>query len=126
MKILAVLFVVILLNVAAFGAPALNRKITFTQPDGTQFVGKQKGDASFHWIQSGSDIVIYNPKDKYYYKAIVDKEKGVVATRQKMGNSSHNVRGLNAVVVQETHPSSIIKQRLRFLHKKAKQANTPR
>ncbi len=126
MKLLTNLFVVSLLNIAAFGAPALNRKITFTQPDGTQFVGKQKGDASFHWIESGSDIVIYNPKDKYYYKAIVDKEKGIVATTQKMGQSGDKVRGVNAVVLQEADPDTTTEQTLRFLHKKAKQADTPR
>ena len=126
MKILTTLFVVILLNIAAFGAPALDRKITFTQPDGTQFVGKQKGDASFHWIQSGSDIVIYNPKDKYYYKAIVDKEKGIRATTQKMGQGSVKIQGLNAAVSQPMQPDATIEQTLRFLHKKAKQANTPR
>ncbi|WP_297432475.1 hypothetical protein [Sulfurimonas sp.] len=126
MKLLTNLFVVSLLNIAAFGAPALNRKITFTQPDGTQFVGKQKGDASFHWIESGSDIVIYNPKDKYYYKAIVDKEKGIVATTQKMGQRGDKVRGVNAVVLQEADPDTTTEQTLRFLHKKAKQADTPR
>ena len=126
MKILTTLFVVILLNIAAFGAPALDRKITFTQPDGTQFVGKQKGDASFHWIQSGSDIVIYNPKDKYYYKAIVDKDKGILPSRQKMGQDSVKIRGLNAAVSQTMQPDATTEQTLRFLYKKAKQANTPR
>ncbi len=126
MKILNILSLVILLNIAAFGAPALSRTITFTQPDGTQFVGKQKGDASFHWIESGSDIVVYNPKDKYYYKAVVDKEKGILPTTQKMGKGSVRVRGLNAAPVQEQHPDATTEQMLRFLHKKAKQANTPR
>ena len=126
MKILTTLFFVILLNVTAFGAPALEREITFTQPDGTQFVGKQKGDASFHWIQSGSDIVIYNPQDKYYYKAIVDKEKGIVPTTQKMGQGSKKVQGLNAATPKQVQPDATTEQMLRFLHKKAKQAHTPR
>ena len=126
MKIINILFVIILVNIAALGAPALKRTITFTQPDGTQFVGKQKGDASFHWIESGGDIVVYNPKDKYYYKAIVDKEKGIVPTTQKMGQASKRVRGLNAAVAQDIHPDATTKQTLRFLHKKAKQADRPR
>ena len=126
MKILTTLFVVILLSGAVFGAPALDRKITFTQPDGTQFEGKQKGDASFHWIQSGSDIVIYNPNDKYYYKAIVDKEKGIIPTTKKMGQGSVKVQGINAATSLPPQPDATTEQRLRFLHKKAKQANTPR
>ena len=126
MKILTTLFLVILLNVAAFGAPALEREITFTQPDGTQFVGKQKGDASFHWIESGGDIVIYNPNDRYYYKAIVDKEKGIVPTTQKMGQGSQKVQGVNAAASQTVQPDAATEQMLRFLHKKAKQAYTPR
>ena len=126
MKILTTLFLVILLNIAVFGAPALEREITFTQPDGTQFVGKQKGDASFHWIESGGDIVIYNPNDKYYYKAIVDKEKGIVPTTQKMGQGSQKVQGVNAAASQTVQPDAATEQMLRFLHKKAKQAYTPR
>jgi len=126
MKILTTLFVVILLSVAAFGAPALERTITFTQPDGTQFVGKQKGDASFHWIESGRDIVIYNPKDKYYYKAIVDKEKGIMPSTQKMGQGGVKIQGLNAAVSKTLQPDATTEQTLRFLHKKAKQAHTPR
>jgi len=122
-----VLFTAVFIT-AAFGAPAINRTITFTQPDGTHFSGNLKGDSSFHWIESNGDVVVYNPKDKYYYKAIVDKEKGLIITTQKptaklkerMKNSLNAVNGITKEISQTDRESLFI------LYKKSKTINHPR
>lgn len=41
--------------------------ITFTQKDGTSFVGNLKGDEYFHWIEDKSGhIIVYNKKEEDY------------------------------------------------------------
>ncbi len=42
-------------------------EITFTQKDGSSFVGNLKGDEYFHWIEDKSGhIIIYNKNDEAY------------------------------------------------------------
>jgi len=113
---------ILLFAMTLFASPAIPLKRVFIQPDRTSFEGYLKGDSSFHWIESDGDIIIYNPQDKYYYKAIVDKNKGVVSSgiryskKQKMQGSSSR----SASVSQET------KEVLRFLHKQAKKQRQPK
>ena len=61
-----------------YAAPARSGLQVFTQPDGTKFQGYLKGDAAFHWIESDAKIVLYNPKDKFYYNAVVDANNSLV------------------------------------------------
>jgi len=113
------IFVVLLfLLTYVYAVPAIDRKILFVQPDGTSFEGYLKGDAAFHWIESGQDIIVYNPKDKYYYKAIVDKKRGLIPTTEKAGTSSYR-SALMQTDVQD-------KEALYDLYKQSKNINNPR
>jgi hypothetical protein len=126
MTFLKIFFLMLLLSSAAFSAPALQRVVTFTQPNGSQFKGQYKGDASFHWIQSNGDVIVYNPKDKYYYKAKVDKDKGLVFTNEKPMTLSTQLRGLNAASTKQKQLDAIEKSNLYILYKKSKIGNYPR
>ena len=57
--------------------------ITFTQPDGTEFEGYLKGDASFHWIESNSHVILYNADDKFYYNAELSKTGELKISKEK-------------------------------------------
>jgi hypothetical protein len=126
MKILHIILLSILVNITAFGAPAITREIVFTQPDGTQFSGKLKGDSSFHWIESNGDVIIYNPKDKYYYKAIVDSKKGLLISNEKVIPKSSKVNGLSLAKSREKSISKTEREKLKLLYKKAKHSDGPR
>ena len=126
MKILHIILVSIVFNVTAFGAPAITREIVFTQPDGTHFSGELKGDSSFHWIESNGDVIIYNPQDKYYYKAIVDSQKGLLISSEKATSKSSELRGLNSSKSKIKSVSDEVKEKLHFLYKKAKDTDGPR
>jgi hypothetical protein len=116
------LFIIFLSVCALYGAPAIQNEIEFTQPDGTTFKGYLKGDSAFHWIESGNDIIVYNPKDKYYYKAIVDREKGLIPSGEKAGE---NVIYKSALF-KEKKDNIQRKNDLQFLYRKAKDENGPR
>jgi len=122
MKYVNIFLLIAFFYVTAFASPAINKKITFTQPDGTTFEGELRGDASFHWIESNGDVVIYNPEDKYYYKAVVDKDKGLVMTKNK-AFTAQILSGLNAVKKDLTQDD---KETLYILYKKSKTSNHPR
>jgi hypothetical protein len=108
-----------------YGASAIKREIEFTQPDGTTFKGYLKGDSAFHWIESGDDVIIYNPKDRYYYKAIVDKENGLQLSNERAGENlsqkSLYIKG------KKEQPLSVQKREaLQYLYIKAKNAHNPK
>jgi len=57
----------IALTVAGFCAPAYQGEITFTQKDGSHFVGHLHGDEYFSWIEdTQGHIVVFNKKSKDY------------------------------------------------------------
>lgn len=126
MQFIKIFLILFLVAVAAFSAPALQRVVTFTQPDGTKFQGVYKGDAAFHWIESNGNIVVYNPKDKYYYKAVVNKTKGLVPTSEKPTAISRKVTSLHTANSVKKALSDTDKINLSILHKKAKIGNYPR
>jgi len=110
------------IDVTAFGSPAINKKSRFTQRDGTTCEGRLRGDASCDCVESNGDVVIYNPEDKYYYKAVVDKDKGLVMTKNK-AFTAQILSGLNAVKKDLTQDD---KETLYILYKKSKTSNHPR
>lgn len=122
MKLLSILLLITLFYSAAFASPAIQREIIFRQPDGTSFKGRLHGDASFHWIESDGNIVIYNPQDRYYYKAVADKERGLIMTSQRV-LGTQRLSGLNAVKKDLTQNE---KEVLYILYRKSKTSNHPR
>jgi len=79
-----ILFMMFISTVLAYSAPARGGVMQFIQPDGTSFSGLLRGDASFHWIESDANIVLFNPKDKFYYRAKVTQRGEIVFTDEKM------------------------------------------
>ena len=126
MQSIKIFSLLLLLTTAAFSAQALHRIVTFTQPDGTKFQGFYKGDASFHWIESNGNVVVYNPQDKYYYKARVDRTKGLVMTKEKPAPMSTLLKGISAVKTVKKTLSDQDKANLIFLHRKSKTGDYPR
>jgi hypothetical protein len=119
------IFLFLITAYALYAAPAIRRELEFTQPDGTTFKGYLKGDSAFHWIESGEDVILYNPKDKYYYKAIVDRKNGLKLSNEKAGE---NVLKKSAYIKSTTDTTISPKKRedLQYLYKKAKNANNPK
>jgi len=120
-------YIIILLFVwsTLFGVEALRDEVEFTQPDGTTFYGYLKGDSAFHWIESNGEVIVYNPKDKFYYKATVDKEKGLIPTNMKVGYDAFR----SASEIQKEIKKTITKEQkeaLKCLYKKAKTKDAPR
>ena len=119
------IFLLILLNITLYSVQALPGLKTFTQPDGSTFVGELKGDSSFHWIQSNGDVIIYNPSDKFYYKAIVDKNKGLQISGVKPMATSNTKKGPSLKQVEQKSISSKDRLNLKYLNKKAKSIHHP-
>ena len=94
-RLLKALLLLMLASSLSFAAPAVEGELTFTQPDGTQFKGLLKGDSAMHWIESNGDIIIANPKDKFYYKARLSKDNTLVLTTEKP-------RAISSAVVQKS------------------------
>jgi hypothetical protein len=119
------IFLLLITAYTLYAAPAIRRELEFTQPDGTTFKGYLKGDSAFHWIESGEDVILYNPKDKYYYKAIVDRKNGLELSNEKAGE---NVLNKSAYIKSKASTTISPKKRedLQYLYKKAKNANNPK
>jgi hypothetical protein len=126
MNLLKIILIFVLFQVMLFSSQAIQKKRVFTQPDGTKFEGILKGDSSFHWIESGGDIVIYNKEDKFYHKAIIDKDKGLIITKEKPVVKLDNILTSKALVPKKHDVSKQDRQNLYILYKKSKTGNYPR
>ncbi|WP_373003673.1 hypothetical protein [Sulfurimonas sp.] len=126
MKILKTLLSLTLLSSILLAGPAITGTRIFTQPDGTKFEGVLKGDSSFHWIESDGNAVVYDPKDKFYYKATIDKDKGLIPTKEK---PNIKVDNKSSAINENTKKHDISKEdkkSLKELYKKSKTGNYPR
>ena len=86
--IFKILFMMFISTVLAYSAPARGGVLQFKQPDGRSFSGILRGDASFHWIESGANIVLFNSQDKFYYKAKVTQNGKIELSNEKMYSTS--------------------------------------
>ena len=109
----------------SLAGPALSGERSFTQPDGTKFQGELKGDSSFHWIESKGEIVIYNPKDKYYYKASINAENKLQMSNEKPSTPSRVTAFGETRASQKELPLNA-KKALETLREKSKVGNYPR
>jgi len=109
-----------------FAGPAISGTRTFIQPDGTKFEGVLKGDSSFHWIESNSDVVIYNPQDKFYYKATIDVNKGLILTHEKPAVKAENILQSSSLTKKQHKLTEKDKKKIYILYKKSKQGNFPK
>lgn len=58
---------IVFLSALLSAAPAFERERTFSQPDGTTFKGKVKGDEYLNWVETeNGDIVLFNAKSKRF------------------------------------------------------------
>jgi hypothetical protein len=87
--IITILFIGSLLH----AAPARKGVITFTQADGSKFQGILKGDSSFHWIESNSQVVLYNKQDKFYYEATIN-DSGKLSLSSKRAGERRSKRAV--------------------------------
>jgi len=90
------LFILLLAVVVLYAAQAIQKELEFTQPDGTTFKGYLRGDSALHWIESYGEIIVYNPEDSYYYKAIVNTEEGIIPSLEKVVSVSSNFNAKNS------------------------------
>ena len=123
------LFITLLLVSSLNAAQARGGLLTFTQPDGTQFEGYLKGDSAFHWIESNSQVVLYNAKDKFYYNAKLNASNRLEITEVKP-RLKQNKDSLQTAALQKSVSHSVsdasIKQVLRALSAKSREGNHPR
>ena len=126
MKTLKLLISLILFSSILLAGPAITGTRTFTQPDGTTFEGVLKGDSSFNWIESDGSAVVYNPKDKFYYKATIDKDKGLIPTKEKPNKKIENKSSSINGTVKKHDVKEDDKKSLKELYKRSKTGNYPR
>lgn len=117
-------FTLTLVSTFVVAGPAFPGTKVFTQPDGTQFEGTLKGDSSFHWIESNGYVIIYNPVDKFYYKALIDVKKGLILTDEKPEKKSDMAEpsGISSQLHGVTQED---RKKLFILYKKSKTRNHP-
>jgi len=120
------IFTLVLLGSFLHAAPARGGIMSFTQPDGTKFDGVLRGDASFHWIESEGEIVLFNAKDKFYYRALVD-ESGTIALSNERVGSKIKSRMQKSSAIKEGHTVSAEKSAaLMQMYKRSKMSPHPK
>ncbi len=115
----------LLVNTFVVAGPAISGVRTFTQPDGTQFEGILKGDSSFHWIESEGSIVIVNPEDKFYHKAIINIENKITITNEKPTIIQSNMSESSARIPLKHEVTDNKRKKLNQLYKNSKTGNHP-
>jgi len=134
------LLILLLAIVTLYATQAIQKELEFTQPDGTTFKGYLRGDSTLHWIESYGEIIVNNPKDKYYYKAVVDAEKGIIPSAQKVIpinsalNAKNNKFREKAVLVNSALNAKSVKapiskrnkEVLQILYRKLREQDAPR
>jgi len=66
------LFILSIVSILAFGAPAFSQPFTFKQSDGSTFIGKLKGDEYLHWVENEKgDVLLLNKKSRNFEYAII-------------------------------------------------------
>jgi hypothetical protein len=113
-------------SIGLSAAPARGGLHTYTQPDGSTFKAYLKGDASFHWMENDSGIILFNPKDGYFYKAEIDTKSGqLYRTPQRITQTPEGVARLQSAP-QRSVLSIDERQRLLQLYKESKIGPHPR
>jgi hypothetical protein len=96
-------------------APAFPGKRQFTQPDGTVFTARQKGDEYLHWYETDEgEILLYNKKEKRFEYAEI-KEKKLQPSGKAFGKEK----------VKKEHPK-VDKQALRRLWREKREEEAAR
>jgi len=105
-QIIKIITMMLLINNLVYAAPARGGVRTFEQPDGTTFSGVLKGDAAFHWIESDAALVVFNPKDKFYYNAKIAEDGTIELIGRKMNKKMKNASALNSKAGTKVHTVS--------------------
>lgn len=126
-KIISLFIVTLLGTTLLWSAPARGGVMSFTQADGSTFQGLLKGDASFHWIESDGEIVLFNRADSNYYKAKV-VDGSLVMTEEKVTlKSSKKAAAFTEKAKENRHSVSQEKREaLNMMHKNAQKGHHPR
>ncbi len=120
------LVVMVVFSATLSAAPARGGLHTYTQPDGSTFQAYLKGDASFHWIENDSGVILFNPTDRYFYKAEIDVKNGkIYRTPQRVSQTPEGVMRLQNAA-QRTLLSEEERETLIKLYKESKKGPHPR
>ncbi len=126
-KIISLFILTLLGTSLLWSAPARGGVITFTQADGTTFQGLLKGDASFHWIESDGEIVLFNRADSNYYKAKIVDGSLVMTEKKAVVKSSKRASAFTEKAKESLHAVSKEKREaLNTMHKNAQKGDHPR
>ena len=130
-NIIKILTLFILLGTLLNAAPVRGGLITFTQPDGSTFEGYLKGDSTFNWIESGSNVVMYSQEDNFYYNAEVSKSGKLVMSKEKPSNAKtyKSARAYSVTKQEEKNLHKLdknTKNALREMQKEARRGSHPR
>ena len=122
-----IVYMLVLAVSLANSAPARGGVMKFEQPDGSSFNGLLKGDGAFHWIESEGEVVLFNSKDKFYYKAVIGSNGKVQLTDEKMKRQLSKAPALRRVANEKSHEvTKKTHQSLMKLVREAKKGNYPR
>lgn len=124
--LLKAIFILMMASSFAVAGQAISGNRTFTQPDGTKFEGILKGDSSFHWIESNGNVVVYNAEDKFYYKAVIDINKGLMLTNEKPAVKINGLSSSSTGVTKKHDVTQDDRKNLYFFYKKSKSRSHPK
>ena len=109
------------------GAPARGGLRTYTQADGSTFQATLHGDAAFHWMESNGEVILYNPEEKNYYNAELNKAGKFVMSKNRVGT---RVSQKSAIYTRQTatHKTLDSEKRaaLQRLQSQAREGSHPR
>ena len=126
-RILRLIGIVLMMHTVVEAAPARGGVRVFEQGDGSRFTGLLKGDASFHWIESNSQIVLFNPDDNFYYYAKVDADGKLKLTQTRVPASKKHASARSRESGGQKHSvSPSTHNALMQLLRESKKGNHPR
>ena len=126
-KIITLFILTLLGTTLLWSAPARGGVMSFTQADGSTFQGILKGDASFHWIESNGEIVLFNRVDSNYYKAkVVDGSLVITEEKANLQRSKRAVAFTEEANEKRHTVSQEKREALNMMHKNAQKGHHPR
>ena len=122
------IFILMMLGTTLLSAaPARGGLHTYRQADGSTFQATLNGDASFHWMESNGEVILYNPQDKNYYNAELNSDGKFVIGNNKVGL---RVAQKSTAYTSQNNASKTLNSEkrvaLRKLQKESKKGHHPR
>ena len=90
----------VMMTVTMYGAKALSRAVTVTQPDGSRVTVRQYGDEHLHYYMTTDGVLVYHD-GPYYYVAATDDAGRLTKTSQPVHEAAERTETEKALIAAQ-------------------------